>query len=161
MILLDTGPLGYICHYSADERYLAARRWLKALSDRGVPIAVPEIADYELRRSLLRIPSAKSLNALDRLVVNLTYLPLDTKVMRRAAELWAFSRSQGRVTANDLALDGDVILAAQAEALERVGVPIIVATDNIRHLSWFVDARNWNEIDPSDAALDSHRHDYH
>lgn len=78
--------------------------------------------------------------------------------MHRAAELWAYTRKKGRVTANDLALDGDVILAAQAIALESVGMPVIVATDNIRHLNWFVDARNWDEIDPSGRELEAHQH---
>jgi hypothetical protein len=42
-----------------------------------------------------------------------------------------------------------VILAAQAQLLgEAVGDAVIVATDNIRHLAQFVDARRWQDIDP-------------
>ena len=47
----------------------------------------------------------------------------------------------------DAALDGDVILAAQALlATEESGERIVVATANVRHLGQFVDARPWQEI---------------
>ena len=61
--------------------------------------------------------------------------------MLRAAELWAQARQQGYPTADPQALDGDVILAAQALTLHG-----IVATDNVGHLARFVDARPWQEI---------------
>jgi len=44
------------------------------------------------------------------------------------------------------ALDGDVILAAQARMIEREGYEVIVATMNVRHLSRFVMAREWRDI---------------
>ena len=46
--------------------------------------------------------------------------------------------------AADTALDGAVILAAQAATLNRTGV--IVATTNTRHLSLFVPAELWADI---------------
>jgi predicted nucleic acid-binding protein len=58
--------------------------------------------------------------------------------MRRAAELWADVRRRGQPTADPRSLDADVILSAQAE-----GVGGIVATENVSHLSRFVDAREW------------------
>jgi aspartate/glutamate racemase len=66
--------------------------------------------------------------------------------MRLATELWAETRRAGRITAPEPALDGDVILAAQALSLVRSGVDVIVATTNTRHLSWFVDAREWVDV---------------
>ena len=58
----------------------------------------------------------KSLQQLDNLdkSINHVYLPLSTKSIRRAAELWAKARETGVPTAEDKALDADVILAAQA-----------------------------------------------
>ena len=72
------------------------------------------------------------------------YLAITTSAMRQAATFWAEARQQGRPTAADPALDGDVILAAQAATLGRVDV--IVATTNARHLSRFVPAELWSDI---------------
>ena len=64
--------------------------------------------------------------------------------MRQAAACWAEARQQGRPTAADAALDGDVILAAQAVTPDRPEV--IVATTNPKHLSRFVAAKLWVDI---------------
>ncbi|HVN28912.1 MAG TPA: hypothetical protein VMT64_10525 [Candidatus Binataceae bacterium] len=71
----------------------------------------------------------------------LHYLPITTATMLRAAEMWADTRRRGLPTADPKDLDGDVILAAQAERVKAV-----VATDNVGHLSRFVEARRWQEI---------------
>ena len=76
----------------------------------------------------------------------LHYLPISTAAMRQAALLWARARQQGQPTAGDKALDGDVILAAQAIALEAPDV--LIATTNIGHLSRFVAADLWQNIEP-------------
>ena len=56
--------------------------------------------------------------------------PEDRTVMRQAAELWAQTRRRGAATVPDPALDGDVILAAQAVIL---GSNTIIATDPAIH----------------------------
>lgn len=104
---------------------------------------IPEIADYEIRRELLRTQSTVSLQMLDSYVSNLEYLPISTQAMRLAAELWATARQTGRPTGHDHALDGDVILAGQANSL---GAPTIVATGNLSHLSRFTKADLWQNI---------------
>ncbi len=68
--------------------------------------------------------------------------------MLPAAELWADARRQGQPTAPDPALDGDVILAAQARLLGRIESDVVVATTNAEHLYRFVDAVYWREIVP-------------
>ena len=98
---------------------------------------VPEIADYEVRRELLRLGSPVALANLDLLAARLEYLPLDTVAMRIAARLWAQARATGQPTAPNHALDGDVILAAQAHALN---LPVIVATGNPVHLARYLSA---------------------
>ena len=65
--------------------------------------------------------------------------------MLKAAEYWATTRGAGRPTADEKALDGDVILAAQSAALVQPGDELVVATTNVGHLSQFVDARSWRE----------------
>lgn len=138
LILLDTGTLGQIAHPRAK---VEITEWLKTLVSAGVGVTIPEIADYEVRRNLLLEGLTKSIQRLDQLEQFLTYLPLTTQAMRKAAELWAKARKAGEPTADPKELDGDVILAAQA--LEVGG---IVATDNPGHLSRFVEAKKWSDI---------------
>ena len=52
----------------------------------------------------------------------------------------------GKPTADSKALDGDVILAAQAKLEEIKGHKVIIATTNVGHLSLFVDARECRQI---------------
>jgi predicted nucleic acid-binding protein len=105
-------------------------------------VLIPEIADFEVRRELLRAGKLKSIRRLDRLASQLQYLPLATATIRRAAELWAQARNAGIPTAPPDALDADVILAAQAES-----VGGIVATENVGHLARFVLAKHWRAIE--------------
>ena len=78
---------------------------------------------------------------LDELAELLDDLPIDTTAMRQAAEFWSDSRVRGKPTSSNEALDGDVILAAQALA---VGGTVVTA--NRKHLSQFVPARDRTEI---------------
>lgn len=105
---------------------------------------VPEIADYEVRRELIRAHRTAGVARLDALIARIGYLAITTSAMRQAATFWAEARQRGQPTAADAALDGDVILAAQAATLDRRDV--IVATTNTRHLSRFVDAALWSDI---------------
>jgi hypothetical protein len=66
--------------------------------------------------------------------------------MLKAAEFWAEARQRGQATADPKALDGDVILAAQATLVADEGNEVIIATTNVKHLSQFVDARDWQLI---------------
>lgn len=119
------------------------KQWLRERVAAGEEIQVPEIADYELRRGLLRLKDAKGIERLDQMATQLGYLPLTTDVMRKAAEFWAEARQRGSATAPDLALDGDVILAAQAAAL---GGNTVVATENPRDLSRYTPAFHWSQL---------------
>ena len=66
--------------------------------------------------------------------------------MLKAAELWAKARQQGKPTADNQALDGDVILASQALALKNLDYEVIIATSNKKHLSLFTEAEDWQNI---------------
>jgi len=74
----------------------------------------------------------------------LDYLPLNTPTMRLAAELWAVARKKGQPTASDNTIDGDVILAAQALALDQEDT--IIATTNVGHLARYTRAALWQDI---------------
>ncbi len=145
-VLLDSAPLGLITNPKANPEALACNRWLRGLLDAGVTVYIPEIVDYEVRRELLRGNKTRGIQRLDDLAQVLPYLPLTTDTMRQAALFWATVRQQGLKTADDKALDGDVILAAQARVLERQAHTTIIATSNVKHLNLFVDARLWSEI---------------
>ena len=67
-------------------------------------------------------------------------------LMLKAAELWARARNEGKPTADNKSLDGDVILAAQAVLVAGYGHEVIIATSNVKHLSLFADAREWQSI---------------
>jgi predicted nucleic acid-binding protein len=142
-ILLDTGPLGQIARRRGNPAML---EWTRRLLAGGARLAVPEICDYELRREYLRARLANSVKALDQLVTFLDYLPVTTDAMRLAARLWAEVRQQGMPTADLKDLDGDVILAAQAQLLSAVGHDVVVATGNVGHLSRLVHAQAWDTI---------------
>lgn len=149
-LVLDTGVLGLgqLCHPRSEQNRPVVA-WLARLLrqvDESKKVFIPEIADYELRRKLLHLirkgqASLRSIERLDDLERLLDYLPLDTEIMHQAAELWAKSRHQGTPTADKEALDGDVILAAQA-----ISVGGIVITTNRKHLSQFVLTREWSDV---------------
>ena len=72
IIVLDTGVLGMLVHPTETGEPRECKAWLKQLDIRGVVIYVPEIADYELRRELLRMRSAASVTRLDELKTRFT-----------------------------------------------------------------------------------------
>jgi predicted nucleic acid-binding protein len=138
-IVLDTGPLGRIAHPRPNEEIV---RWLRRVVGSGALVIIPEIADYELRRNMLLEGMVSSLKRLDELKGLLFYMPLTTRAMRKAAEFWAEARKQGKPRGAPEALDGDAILAAQA-----FEAGAVIASENVAHLSWFVEARHWREIE--------------
>ena len=146
IVLLDAGPLGMITNPKSSSENEACKNWLAGLVYRGVEVVIPEIADYEVRRELLRAGKDRGLVRLDALKAMLGYAPITTAVMLRAAEFWATARRMGRQSADDASLDADMILAAQAGALVRDGDETVIATTNIRHLVLFSSARIWREI---------------
>ena len=146
VVLLDAGPLGILTNPKASAEVFRCSQWMRALLGKGMRAAVPEIADYEVRRELLRAGKGRGLSRLYDFCNRLDYVPLTTPVMRQAAEFWARARQMGKPTASDAALDGDMILSAQAAVVGGEGYQVIVATTNPRHLDLFVDARRWHEI---------------
>ncbi len=148
---LDTGPLGLATQKKGHPEGDACRQWMDDLEKSGVVILVPEIADYELRRELVRSGNANALHRLDDFVDRQERLiPLQTPALRDATRLWAEAQNAGQPTAPPHALDGDVILAAQVLQFcvaQRISSPdVIVATVNVRHISRFVPSDEWQNI---------------
>lgn len=84
IVLLDAGPLGLVTHPRIEQNREAAL-WLRSLLSADVPVLVPEISDYEVRRELLRAGKSRGLSRLDQLAEDLGYLPITTEAMRLAA----------------------------------------------------------------------------
>ena len=147
LAVLDSGPLGRISNPRATRENLRCRDWARSLVVAGYRVVVPEIADYEVRRELIRA-QAPGLARLDLVKTAFHYAPLTTEAMLRAAELWADVRRQGMPTASQDALDGDVILAAQALTAAGPSDTVVVVTENVGHLGRFVNAVHWHRITP-------------
>jgi len=124
----------------------ALQSWMRDHLTGGTRLAIPEIADYEVRRELLLAHLQASLNVLNALQAELDYLPITTPILRQAALFWAEARQMGMPTADRHALDGDVIVAASAQALIEDGHDVVVATTNIGHLARFIPALHWQNI---------------
>jgi predicted nucleic acid-binding protein len=145
VIILDSGPLGLITNPKLSPESVACTQWLQNHVTAGSRVIIPEIADYEVRRELLRADKVKGIVRLDNLAKSIEYLPLTTDAMRQSAKLWAQARQQGQPTAGDKTIDGDMILVAQAITIR---IPdVVIATTNIGHLSRFINAQLWQNID--------------
>jgi hypothetical protein len=101
IVLLDAGPLGMITNPKSSSDNEACKNWLASLTYSGVEVVIPEIADYEVRRELLRAGKEKGLGRLDALKGMLGYAPITTPVMLKAAQFWASARRMGRQSADD------------------------------------------------------------
>ena len=146
IILLDSGPLGLITNPNASLENRECNLWMEARLLQGDRVVIPAISDYEVRRELLRADKTKGLSRIESLKTIIGYLPLTTEALLQAAEFWAQARRVGKPTAPDSALEGDVILSAQAVELSSYGYEVIIATTNVKHLEMFAQAQLWREI---------------
>ena len=147
-IVLDSGPLGLLAQRPGLAIADACRAWLERHVQAGVRALVPEIADYEVRRELIRLGNVAAIARLDTFnsAVFDRYLALTTTSMRQAAVFWADARKRGLPTADPKELDGDVIVAAQALTCSFPPADLVVATTIPIHLSRFVKADLWSNI---------------
>lgn len=148
LLVLDSTPLGLLVQRVGVQPADDCRQWLTGHLKAGARVIVPEIVDYELRRELLRLSKPASLRTLDAFVSTEPdrWLPLSSRAIQRAAELWADARRRGTPTADPHALDIDVSLAAQALSAGWPAGGFVVATSNVSHLFQFVPAAEWRSI---------------
>ena len=159
VIYLDTGPLGLACYSQRDPEKESGQfqQWMNTTLLKQTKIVVPAIADYELRRELIRNGSLDSIAKLDLIesgrhpdFPGVVYLPLTDDAIKRAADLWAEARNKGYATAHEQALDGDVMIAAQVLEFAGSASRFIVVTTNVKDLKRYVGnrARPWDAITP-------------
>ena len=149
IVVLDSGPLGDASKPRGKPKADRCLARIGALCSAGVLVVAPAIADYEVRRELIRVGAADGLARLDRLIAeSLVFAPITDEAMRLAAGFWALIRNRGLPTAAPAALDGDAILAAQASLIGGPADEILIATTNVGHHRRFpgIDAREWDSI---------------
>lgn len=147
-LFLDSGPLGLLTQPREIGPVLEVNQWLSRCILSGARIIVPAIVYYELKRELLRANKTIGVDRLEDFVKVSPgrYLPLTDEALRLAAELWARARQLGRPTAEPNALDIDVLIAAQALTFGASASDVVIVTTNPKHLSQFIAARHWNDI---------------
>jgi len=148
LIVLDSTPLGLLVQPFSSPNGDRCRKWLLGKVSSGMKVLLPELADYEVRRELVRARKIASVQALDAFAANpqVFYLPITTQSMRLAADLWAQARNRGMTTAHPMALDGDVILAAQVLSAGYDPADFVIATSNVTHLAQFAPSAPWESI---------------
>ena len=121
--------------------------WINEREAAGHRILVPAIASYEALRELELLGAEQQIRRLKAFCLQPSrFIPLTTVHLESAAKLWAQARKSGLPTADRHALDGDVILAAQALSFELAAPQFVIATTNPGHLSRFVPAQLWSDI---------------
>jgi predicted nucleic acid-binding protein len=150
LVLLDSEPLGMVTHPEASEEASECSQWLEGLLSQDISVAVPEIVDYEIRRTYIHRDNQTSLRLLDSLVTDIGYLRLNTETFMIAANLWGKARQAGVSTAPEKRLDIDCILAAQAHQASLKPQRVLIATIDIGDLSRYdteqVKAMRWRYI---------------
>jgi hypothetical protein len=61
IILLDAGPLGLVTHPKGGEDARICKAWLEGQIREGTRVRIPAIADYEVRRELIRAGKTRRL----------------------------------------------------------------------------------------------------
>ena len=155
IVILDSGVLALLASLiqdnceAEDSEVFQCNEWLYGLLAKSVAVATSEISDYEVRRELIRIKS-EGVEILDSLKNVVRFLPLQTKVIKKAAEFWAEARLNHIPTTDNKNIDADMIISAQWNIFsqEAPGQGIYVATTNIKHLKIFVGefAQYWRDI---------------
>ena len=151
IVFLDSGVLGLLTNPNKKVQPLLCENWLYSLLAKGVVVS-SDVCDYEVRRSLLvetnKNRSDNSVNNLDDLRETIDFLKLETEVMLCASQVWREARQRGRKTADDSSFDVDMIIIAHWRLLkeEHPSRYIVIATTNVKHLSEFSEALNWEDI---------------
>jgi len=156
IVLLDTGILTLlVLEPQISQEASDCQRWLDTLLAKGVNVFSSEICDYEVRRGLLFVDLKKGrvdgprIKALEDLRQRIDFLPIDRKVLLKAASFWAEAQNQG-LPGDRKGVDVDALVIAQWALLQEdyLGQYVVIATKNSKHFQHSSEALNWNEIKP-------------
>ncbi len=152
VIVLDTFPASSVSKRAGSGQLTVSdhcHRWINDCEVAGHRVLVPAISYYEVLRELEQRQATSQIVRLKTFCLQpQRFLSLTTEHLETAAQLWGAARRAGFPTADPHALDGDVILAAQALSLTIAPPGLIVATTNPAHISRYVAAELWTNIQP-------------
>jgi len=149
-VFLDAGPLGLVTNPKKTPDTIAAAQWVFDMEAAGHRFIVPAIADYEVRRELIRAGKSNGITRLNTFnaMEPGRFLSVTDSALLLGADLWARARNAGTPTADPRELDGDVLIAAKALDTGLPASDFIIATVNVGHLALFVPAEEWTKITP-------------
>lgn len=152
VIVLDTFPTSSVSKRPGKIQPTLSdqcHQWINDCEVAGHRVLVPAISYYEVLRELEQRQAMSQIARLKTFCLQpKRFISLTTDHLETAAQLWGRSRRAGLPTADPQALDGDVILAAQALSLGIAAPGLIVATTNLAHISRYVEADLWTNIHP-------------
>jgi hypothetical protein len=146
LIILDATVLGLLTHTASRPAIEQCQKWFIETTAAGRHFATTSLIEFEVRRGLMHLRAGRQLRNLDSVCSWLTVLEPSRHVLAIAAALWADARRQGQSTASPGSLDVDTITGAHAQAMIATYGTVVVATENVRHLSRMADARHWRHI---------------
>ncbi len=114
IVVLYTGPLWLVTMPQVHPTARPCHAWLASIGAAGAIVVIPAVADYEVRRELVRRGASSKLVGLDGLVARFGRLPVSDAAWDLAAVIWAQVRNAGGPTAGPDSLDADAIIAGQA-----------------------------------------------
>lgn len=155
-VVIDCNVLKDLANPNGTSDGIECRAWAENLRRKGTEVRISGIANYESRRKLIQIGSMDGIAKLDEVVGIYGVLPVTDVVLRIAARNWADLKiGMGRNGTNDLRLDADVIIGAEARMFaEENGIEVTIATDNVQHfvplvdMKYVVRATQWRNILP-------------
>jgi predicted nucleic acid-binding protein len=152
IVFLDTNILGKLTNPNQLPEAVECQVWFERLLAKGVYLVSSELCFYELKRSLILAANQGGINRgikkLDDLRLFVEFFPVDRAVAELSSMLWAEARTKNTPTAKADNIDIDIMIAAHWRLLteEFPGREVVIATTNIKHLSLFAEAREWQNI---------------
>ena len=151
LIILDTFPTSSAGKRPGSTPTLLdqCRLWIDACETAGHRVLIPAISYYEALREMEMRRATSQITRLKAFCLEpKRFIPLTTDHLEIAAQLWGQARRAGQPTADPQALDGDVILAAQAIGLGYLPAQFIIATTNPGHIARYAPCDLWTNIQP-------------
>lgn len=155
IVFLDTNTLDFLCNPNDLPESIKCKEWFYTYYSRGVNFCTSDICDYEIRRGLIansirNNKISEGLSFLDDLRIDgyIVFSPVTKEVLEVAAELWARSSVASKSNKDAKNIDVDIIISAHYQLLSdnQPGQRVVVATTNVKDLSIYCEAANWQDI---------------